>query len=131
MADIPDRVLSRLARRRIALDLVGTPIHIPNARHLDSLRSQTEGDSEVIYEIETRERISQHSPDTALEVVEKLAEYRRKEAASNSAKGIRGRRELQRRVEEEIDGTYPETLEQYKDELRDSPTILAVLEYAW
>lgn len=99
---IPDPVVNRCVRRRIALNMVGSPIEPSLVRHLDSLKSQEEGDTTVIYDVETHERVSRHSPDSAIEFVEVLAEKKRRELETESARGVRGRLEMEERLLEEI-----------------------------
>lgn len=129
MTDIPETVKDKCARRRLALNLIGTPIHPPLARYLDSLKSTDEGETTVVYFIETRERISCHNIDTATEFVEKLAEKRRKERESNSALGVSGRVEMQKRLENELDTDYETALRNAKSDLTEP--VLEFLQYAY
>lgn len=121
MMTLPDKIISRLARRYIASELVGTPVDPSNAQYIPTLRTQDRGTETVVYVIETGESITHHNPDTARELVETLADFRRKERTKASSRGVRGLSNLQQRVELETGVDYEESLKEAKETVIEYP----------
>lgn len=129
--DLPDEVLSRLARRKVALELVGTPISPSVARHLETLKYQDRGSDTLVFHVETKRALDRHTPETAVDVVDTLHRFQRQDKESASTRGVRGITRLRKRVETELDGGYDEEIEVAKAELRDAPPLLELAAYCW
>lgn len=130
MTDLPEPVLNRLCRRKIALNLVGTPIKPANCRHLNGLKFEDRPEETVIYLVEENRQINYHTPETAKELVETFHRLKQEDERSNSARAVIGLNALRRKVEREIpQDSYEQAIEQAKEEM--SETHKALLAYAW